>query len=251
MVSAGETVYQGLCAACHGFNARGIQGLGKTLIDSEFVNSLSDDELHAFMLVGRAVNDPLNTTGMVMPAKGGNPSLTDEDMYNVIAYIRSLNGAQTSVAAEPTAVPTESGPRPTATEFVAPSLSNLLGGADETEEATVEVTLEATEIAAVATASQSSSSSTTFMSAGQSDYVRSCAGCHGINGEGIPYIGPSLINNELVLEHDGMAIINLLTALHPPIDPRIAYPHPYRGGYPELTDRQISDIVTYLYLLTQ
>jgi hypothetical protein len=28
-----------------------------------------------------------------MPAKGGRPNLTDEDLLNVIAYIRSLNAA--------------------------------------------------------------------------------------------------------------------------------------------------------------
>src|SRR5689334_17486027 len=37
-VAAGETIFQTTCAACHGFNAMGIVGLGKTLIGSAFVN---------------------------------------------------------------------------------------------------------------------------------------------------------------------------------------------------------------------
>lgn len=240
MVAKGETVYQGLCAACHGFNARGIQGLGKTLVDSSFINDLTDDELHAFMLVGRGINDPLNTTGQIMPAKGGNPSLTDDDLYNVIAYIRSLNGAQLDVAAQPTTAPTESGPRPTATEFVAPSLNSLLGGSDATD---------VTEVVTIPTEAQPTPPPNTVMTIGQSVYMSSCAGCHGVNGEGVPFTGSSLVDSEWVLARDGMAIINLLTAKHPPVDPRVAYPHPYRGGYPELSDQQIYDILTYLYAL--
>ncbi|MBZ0287040.1 MAG: cytochrome c, partial [Anaerolineae bacterium] len=191
MVSAGEATYQTICTACHGFNARGIPGLGKTLIGSEFVNSQTDDELHAFLLVGRAVGDPLNTTGVAMPAKGGNPMLTDADMYNVIAYIRSLNTSTTTVAAEPTAVPTESGPRPTATEFIPPA--QLLFGSDATEEPT-EGTQEPVAVAAAPTTAPAAV--TTFALPGASDYIRACAGCHGIDGEGVPMIAVPLSDSD-------------------------------------------------------
>src|SRR4026207_2579633 len=40
-VKAGESSFQTTCAACHGFNAKGIPGLGKTLIGSQFVNDLT------------------------------------------------------------------------------------------------------------------------------------------------------------------------------------------------------------------
>ena len=90
-VKAGKTTFMMVCAACHSPKATGIQGLGKPLIGSAFFNGHTDAELLAFLKKGRPVNDPLNTTGVMMPARGGRPTLTDTDLSNVIAYIRSLN----------------------------------------------------------------------------------------------------------------------------------------------------------------
>lgn len=90
--SKGEQVFQTACAACHGPEAMGIQGLGKSLhpTDSEFVDDHSDDELVEFIKVGRQPDDPLNTTGIAMPPKGGNPAISDDDMYNIVAWLRTL-----------------------------------------------------------------------------------------------------------------------------------------------------------------
>ena len=57
---------------------------------SQFIASKTDDELVAFIKVGRDPSDPLNTTGVAMPSKGGNPALSDEDFYNIVAYIRTI-----------------------------------------------------------------------------------------------------------------------------------------------------------------
>lgn len=90
-VNAGKKIYLTVCAACHGGQAMGVQGLGKPLVDSPFFNGLTNEELLIFLQNGRPVNDPLNTTGVAMPARGGRLNLTDADLTNVIAYIRSLN----------------------------------------------------------------------------------------------------------------------------------------------------------------
>ncbi|MBI1279899.1 MAG: c-type cytochrome [Anaerolineaceae bacterium] len=90
-VKAGKTTFMTVCAACHSPKATGIKGLGKPLIGSAFFNGHTDEELLAFLKKGRPVNDPLNTTGVTMPARGGRLSLTDTDLANVISYIRSLN----------------------------------------------------------------------------------------------------------------------------------------------------------------
>jgi mono/diheme cytochrome c family protein len=92
-VKRGQRFYSTSCTACHGFDAKGISGLGKTLIGSEFVNGMHDEELVAFIIVGRQPSDPLNTTGQAMPARGGNGGLTDENIHDIVDYIRSLNGA--------------------------------------------------------------------------------------------------------------------------------------------------------------
>lgn len=92
MVSAGQADYLAVCTACHGTDAKGIAGLGKDLINSEFVHTLTDQELLAFVIKGRDMWDPANTTGIQMPARGGNPALTDEDILNIIAYLRVISG---------------------------------------------------------------------------------------------------------------------------------------------------------------
>jgi disulfide bond formation protein DsbB len=89
-VAAGQQLFI-TCAACHGPDAQGIDGLGKTLVGSEFVNGLSDSGMVDFIKVGRDPSDPLNTTGVAMLPKGGNPDLTDDDLFDIVAYIRSLN----------------------------------------------------------------------------------------------------------------------------------------------------------------
>jgi disulfide bond formation protein DsbB len=124
MVAQGKTVFSSICFACHGQDARGIPGLGKDLVDSTFIHGLTDDELLAFLQKGRTVFDPLNTTGVEMPPRGGNPSLTDSDLLNVIAYLRSLNGApdvsgQQPAGAAATTTPT-SVPAPTSSEPTQP-----------------------------------------------------------------------------------------------------------------------------------
>lgn len=88
--AVGETTYNQICIACHGPGGTGVEGLGKPLTTSEFVAGLSDGELHDFIMRGRDVSDPANTTGVAMPPKGGNPALDDEDIYNVVAFIRRI-----------------------------------------------------------------------------------------------------------------------------------------------------------------
>jgi mono/diheme cytochrome c family protein len=107
-VQAGSRLFSTTCTACHGSDAKGILGLGKPLVDSPFVDKLNDDELVAFLHVGRPTTDPENTTKVAMPAKGGNPSLTDEDLNAIVDYIRSLNGAKVVVdtTVDATPIPT-------------------------------------------------------------------------------------------------------------------------------------------------
>jgi mono/diheme cytochrome c family protein len=224
MITAGENTFQSTCSACHGFTAQGIPGLGKPLVNSAFVDGLSDDELLAFIIQGREVSDPQNTTGVPMPVRGGNPGLTDADLLNVIAYIHILN-ADAIVAVVPTSAAT-SGPTPTPIEFQPLSLSS--GDA---------VVIEPTNAPSL------------FSSNGEAMYIGSCAGCHGVDGAGLPYLSASLADSEFVQGTNGFGLLDFLTKAQPPVNPEVAFPHPYRGGYPELSDAQIQEIIAYLYTL--
>ena len=87
----GKTVYMNTCSACHGANAKGVPSLGKDLTTSTFAKGMNDDQLLDFLKKGRPTSDPANTTKVDMPPKGGNPALTDQDLTDLIAYIRTLN----------------------------------------------------------------------------------------------------------------------------------------------------------------
>ena len=88
--SKGQELFTATCAACHGPAGQGVQGLGKDVTTSAFIAGETDQELVDFIKVGRDPSDPLNTTGIGMPAKGGNPSLSDEDLLDIVAFIRSI-----------------------------------------------------------------------------------------------------------------------------------------------------------------
>jgi mono/diheme cytochrome c family protein len=89
-LAAGEGHFTSTCATCHGKDANGLPGLGKGLRSNPFVRNASDDELVAFLKTGRPASDPLNTTGIDMPPRGGNPALTDADLAALAAYLRTL-----------------------------------------------------------------------------------------------------------------------------------------------------------------
>ena len=86
---AGEKVYAQTCIACHGANGKGaIPGVSDfTKADGPLAKS--DDTLFA------SIRDGLVTPGkpLSMPPKGGNPSLTDDEIQAVLDYLRSKFGS--------------------------------------------------------------------------------------------------------------------------------------------------------------
>jgi disulfide bond formation protein DsbB len=89
LVEQGERNFSIFCTACHGPDAEGIQGLGPSLLASDFVNAQTDDELLAFVIEGRAVDHRDNATGIAMPPRGGYPNLSDEQITSIIAFLRT------------------------------------------------------------------------------------------------------------------------------------------------------------------
>jgi disulfide bond formation protein DsbB len=88
---AGQEKFVGTCSACHGPAGEGVQGLGKDMTTSEFIAGKTDKEMLEFIKRGCDPSDPLNTTGIAMPPKGGNPALTDKNLQDIIAYIRTIH----------------------------------------------------------------------------------------------------------------------------------------------------------------
>ncbi|MFO0833869.1 MAG: c-type cytochrome [Phycisphaerales bacterium] len=95
-IASGQKLFANSCVSCHGKDAHGMPGLGKDLVKSEFLAKLSDDDALAFVKKGRSTSDPLNTTKVDMPPKGGNPALSDDDILDIISFVRFLHKTQTT-----------------------------------------------------------------------------------------------------------------------------------------------------------
>ena len=90
--SNGETLYAQNCATCHGAGLEG--GIGAALNPIEKLPGVANP-LDAAFLINIITNgrdpqpgDPKNTP---MPKKGGNQSLTDQDVRDLAAYIITQN----------------------------------------------------------------------------------------------------------------------------------------------------------------
>jgi len=89
-VANGKAVFESTCRACHGPEGEGITGLGKPMPGSPFITEQSDAALISFLEEGRDASHPDNTTGVDMPPRGGNDNLSEQDLVDVVAYMRSL-----------------------------------------------------------------------------------------------------------------------------------------------------------------
>jgi disulfide bond formation protein DsbB len=85
----GKQIFETTCATCHGADGTGVKGLGKPLVASEFVKKTSEANLAKMVIEGRPVDDPLNTTKVAMPPRGGNAGLSDGDIADAVAYVKT------------------------------------------------------------------------------------------------------------------------------------------------------------------
>ena len=84
---AQSAVYMAQCVACHGADAKGVQGLGLDLTASQLVAVSDTDALVAFLKAGRMPGDPDSVTGIPMPAFAWMPQA---DLEEVAAYLKTL-----------------------------------------------------------------------------------------------------------------------------------------------------------------
>ncbi len=83
----GRRLYRATCASCHGQSGEGLPGLGVRLQQNPMVAGL-ESEFVQFVRAGRAANDAKSVTRSAMPAKGGNPLLTDADLVAIQEHLR-------------------------------------------------------------------------------------------------------------------------------------------------------------------
>lgn len=90
--TAGYYLFKNVCAACHGNGGTGIEGVAPPLSNSEFVNG-KDETLARIILHG--LHGPITVNGInyefngEMPGLVNNPSINNEDVGNIISYLRN------------------------------------------------------------------------------------------------------------------------------------------------------------------
>lgn len=217
LVAQGQELYF-QCAACHGPDGRGVAGLGKDLVESEFVHSKTDEELLDFVLTGRPIWDPENTTGIDMPPKGGNPALSNDEILAIIAYIRTL-GADDEASI----------------------------GEGETAETSTDMTISETSTSA----DVSHDYDPALVTKGQELFFQ-CAACHGPDGRGVAGLGKDLVESEFVHAKSDEELLDFVLTGRPIWDAEntTGIDMPPKGGNPALSNDEITAIIAYIRTLT-
>ena len=84
-IKQGQNIYRGRCAVCHGIDARGYRG--SDLTTGDWVHGGSDAQIARTIRVGVA--------GTEMPANG---NMSEEEIWMVVAYLRTLSAPGGPVA---------------------------------------------------------------------------------------------------------------------------------------------------------
>lgn len=220
LASRGHEVFEWTCAACHGSEGLGKPNLGKDLVHSRFVYGQSDAALAAFITHGRDASDPSNTTKVVMPAKGGNPLLTDDDMTKVVVYIRGLQ--------DPRRMPDLPALPPPPPVVVTPPSQD--------------------EKAAALAAAGGDAELAGYIASGSKVYASTCITCHGPGAKGLKSLGKDLTTSEFVSKSNDDALLAFVKRGRSPGEPEntTGIAMPPKGGNPALTDDQILDVIAYL-----
>ncbi len=80
-VSIGKQVYSGLCFSCHGTGLPGIPQFGDAVAWAPRIAQGNQ------LLYERSIAGFTGSSGIMMPARGGNPALSDEEVKAAVDYM--------------------------------------------------------------------------------------------------------------------------------------------------------------------
>jgi disulfide bond formation protein DsbB len=217
-LALGEEQYIGACAACHGQDARGIEGIDLDLRRSKFIGGATPEELALFLIRGLSINNPFNVSEIRMPPRGGREDMDNQDMLHIAGYLKSINNQAIGE------------------ERVAAYLEWLKSEEAQELETTPEVGKEGLSGAALD---------------GQTTYLRFCAVCHGPNAEGVDTLGKGFRDSEYVADLTDEELKEFLSigrADDDPLNETGIEMLPF-GGQPYLTDEELDNLVAYVRVM--
>ena len=247
LYTEGRQQFISTCTACHGPEGQAKPHLGKDIANSAFVAARTDDQMVAYIKAGRPVSDPLNTTGVPMPPKGGNPALTDEQIHQIIAYIRVLQAAARGDIQLPSSTPS--------TPPAAQTTSASAGSSSSPKPAPAPSQATIGKLASSAIVDKAGGVdkllTTVLYTEGRELFITSCTACHGPQGQAKPHLGKDIAHSMFVAGRTDDQMVSYIKTGRPVDDPlnTTGVPMPPKGGNPALTDEQIHKIIAYIRVL--
>ena len=219
----GKQLFGATCAACHGLTGLGVPNLGKNLVMSRGVKKQSNLQLVEFIKRGRGVEDPLNTTKVPMPPRGGNAAFTDEHIGQISVYLRGLQ--------DPRRIPAVL-PAPKALVLPAALPTGPMASLPGIEESDYDAE---------------------SIRTGQKLFLASCVSCHGADARGIVKLGRDLVKSPFIFATDDEKMLAFLKSGRSSSDPAntTKVDMPPKGGNPALNEEGLGSIIAYLRYLQE
>lgn len=212
---SGEEVYNAVCTSCHAAGVLGAPKIDdKGAWSARIANGLDG-------LLKNAVNG-LNS----MPARGGDPSITDEELTNAIVYMTGKAGhdlsSQVKKSAAPAAAP--------ATDKAATPVTDKAAPAAPTTEAPAADK-------AVAPAAQQTTTAPAAAVDGEKVYKGICFSCHDVGVAGSPKLGDTAAWASRIAAGNDSLYKNAIGGKGA---------MPAKGGNPALSDAEIKAAVDFM-----
>ncbi len=87
----GAVGYKVSCSNCHGVDLKGVAGLGNQVAPNDSVARMSENALIDLIIIGRPRDHPDNAVGVDMAPRAGDPSLSDQSIRDIAAYLKANN----------------------------------------------------------------------------------------------------------------------------------------------------------------
>ncbi len=177
----GQQVYESTCVACHTSGVANAPKIGDSAAWAPYIQTGYEN----------LVKNALHGVG-AMPAKGGNPTLSDFEVERAVVYIVNQSGASfpepTEAAEDATAPATASATTAAVAAAPAPAPAETAAAPEKTAPA-VDTTAAAPAAAAPAAAAVAAADTATVDPAGEKLYKTTCFVCHDSGIAGAPKHG--------------------------------------------------------------
>jgi cytochrome c5 len=228
---SGQQVFAQVCKTCH---ETGLAGAPKAGDKAAWAPRIAEGEK---TLLQHAIAGYQGKTG-VMPPKGGNPDLTDDEVHRAVVYLADQAGATWK---EPAPTQTASSAAPAAAAPATPAPAPAPAAAASAPAATATATTAASASASAASAPSAGAPAATATASaggeGKAVYDQTCHVCHATGLAGSPKFGdkaawaPRIATGTDKLYNAALHGLNAM---------------PPKGGNTSLTDAQVKAAVDYM-----